>query len=143
MKIRHDKVEIMQFDHVGLLTSDADSAAKTLSLMGYSIGNQLLDPLQKVFVRMAKSFCGKSKIEIIKPTDCNLPLNSLLRRRNDYMYHSCFRVSKTALIKEQLILSGVQITTLSEPKPAILFNQRLVSFHLIEGLGLVEFIECD
>lgn len=129
------------FDHIGLLTKNPDGASKSLSILGFSISDSLFDSNQGAYLRMAQSPDSHTKIEIISPCDDESALNSLLRHRNDYMYHSCFRVQSVKKILNRLRHFNLRVTEMSKPKPAVMFDGDLVSFYVIEGIGLVEFIE--
>ena len=129
------------FHHLGLLTDNPEAATAALSVLGYSAGEPVIDHLQDVTLRMADVGDVTAKIEIITPRSPDGPLSSLLRRRGDYMYHSCFTVKNVEDIKASIVEAGLRFVTLSSSKPAILFDGAQVSFHSIEGVGLVEFIE--
>jgi methylmalonyl-CoA/ethylmalonyl-CoA epimerase len=132
------------FHHIGLLTDDLPFAAKRLERLGYIIGVQIDDPLQKVTLQMCEPLIGGAKIELVSPKKENDGLFSLLRRRGDYMYHICFSAPSFKEAENILRLDGGdRIVLVSEPKPAILFNNLRVAFYLVSGLGLVEILETD
>lgn len=112
-----------------------------LSALGYFVAEPVIDPLQDVVLRMADGGSQTACIEIITPLSLEGPLSNLLKRRGDYMYHSCFGVKSVETATRRLTEVGLRVVTVSTPKPAILFDGAKVSFHSIEGIGLVEFIE--
>ncbi|MEN8217960.1 MAG: amino acid adenylation domain-containing protein [Pseudomonadota bacterium] len=61
-----------------------------------------------------------------------------LLNRSFSLYHVCYEVSDFFLTMEKFIAKGASV--ISEPKPAPLFNNRLVTF-LNTHLGLVELLE--
>lgn len=129
------------FHHLGLLTDNPEAASIALSTLGYFVAEPVVDPLQDVILRMADGGPQTARIEIITPRSLEGPLANLLKRRGDYMYHSCFGVMNVEIVTRKLAEVGLRVVTLSAPKPAILFDNAKVSFHSIEGIGLVEFIE--
>ena len=133
----------IRFHHLGLLTDQPGAAATALTLLGFGVAEPVFDPLQGVELRMAEGHNDFARIEIITPGSGDSALSKLVKRRGDYMYHSCFTVKKVSATLAALADLGLRVVTVSEPKPAVLFGGKLVSFHSVEGLGLVEFIEDD
>ncbi|MFI4962470.1 MAG: SDR family NAD(P)-dependent oxidoreductase, partial [Legionellales bacterium] len=112
------------------------------------VGPVYFDPLQNARVCLLDSADGYC-IELVegdmvrdvlksKPTRYkDLPVDALFEQ-GMVAYHLCFEVSD---IKQALqVFSNHGATLVSEPKPAILFNNRLVAFIQTE-LGLIELLE--
>lgn len=133
----------IEFHHIGLLTGNPAEAKKVLSAFGYNIGDSISDPLQNVNLMMATSGNGGFCVEIIQPHEDNTGLRALVKRKSDYMYHTCYRVSDLEKTLERLRSLDVLVAEVSPPKPAVLFNGEKVSFYLLAGVGLVEFLETD
>lgn len=131
----------IRFHHVGLLTDQPAAAAKALALLGYKVADAVYDPLQDVELRMAEGASPFSTIEVITPVSRDGALAKLVTRRGDYGYHSCYTVANFEATLDALRALGLRVVTVSASKPAILFGGQRVSFHSVEGLGLVEFIE--
>jgi Glyoxalase/Bleomycin resistance protein/Dioxygenase superfamily len=131
----------IRFHHLGLLTDAPDAAASALGLLGYRIAEPVFDPLQDVHLRMAEGPVEGATIELITPASREGSLAKLVTRRGDYMYHSCFVARDVAATLAALAGLGLRVVTVSPAKPAVLFGGKRVSFHSVEGLGLVEFIE--
>lgn len=131
----------LRFHHLGLLTDAPQAAATALGLMGYRIAEPVFDPLQDVHLRMAEGPVEGSTIELITPASREGSLAKLVTRRGDYMYHSCFVARDVPGTLAALEALGLRVVTVSPPKPAVLFGGKPVSFHSVEGLGLVEFID--
>lgn len=131
----------IHFHHLGLLTDQPAAAATALTFLGYRVADPVYDPLQDVDLRMAEGHSEFARVEVITPRSRDGALAKLVSRRGDYMYHSCFTVTDVNATLSSLAGLGLRIITVSAPKPAVLFGGRQVSFHSIEGLGLVEFID--
>lgn len=131
----------IRFHHLGLLTDQPAAAMKALTLLGFRVAEPVHDPLQGVDLMMAEGPGEGARIEVITPSSRDSALARLVTRRGDYMYHSCFTVKDVEATLSSLAGLGLRVTTVSPSKPAVLFGGKRVSFHAVEGLGLVEFIE--
>ena len=131
----------VSFHHLGLLTDEPELAITALVFLGYTVAGPVYDPLQDVDLRMAQGPVESARIEVITPRAELSGLGKLLRRRGDYMYHSCFTVRDLDATLAGMRAVGLRIITVSESKPAVLFDGDRVSFHSVAGLGLIEFIE--
>lgn len=130
-----------RFHHIGLLTKDEGQAALLLQAMGYRMGEAAADPGQNATLRMAHGPEGSPDIEIIVPFPENRGLQQLLKRRDDYMYHLCYTTDDRNGILESVAATGAAVHEISASKPATLFGGKSVSFYVISGLGLIEFLE--
>jgi hypothetical protein len=132
------------FHHLGLLTDELHAAGKRLERLGYRLGEKIEDPLQKATLQMCEPIAGGANIELVCPHSENDGLSRLLKRRGDYMYHICFSASTFQEAESVIRLDNSdRISLVSEPKPAILFNNLRVAFYLVSGLGLVEILELN
>lgn len=131
----------IRFHHLGLLTDQPAAAATALTLLGYRVAEPVYDPLQDVELRMAQGDSEFARIEVITPSSRDSALSKMVKRRGDCMYHSCFTVKDVNATLSSLSDLGLRVITVSAPKPAVLFGGKQVSFHSVEGMGLIEFIE--
>ena len=110
--------------------------------MGYTCGESIVDPLQMVELCMCLSVADDPAIEIVTPNENNTALLSFLKRKGEHMYHVCYTVLSIDDGINQLAVLGIDtVREVVSPKPAILFDNRLVGFYLVEGIGLVELLE--
>jgi methylmalonyl-CoA/ethylmalonyl-CoA epimerase len=58
------------------------------------------------------------------------------------MYHYSYEVDSFEEVEKELKKS-FRVFNVSKPKPAILFDNRLVSFYYIIGVGLIELLLRD
>lgn len=131
----------IRFHHMGLLTGNAEDAARFLQALGYRLGEAVTDPLQEAVLRMAHGRDGSPDIEIISPLPDNAGLRKLLKRRDDYLYHLCFTTSDREKSIAALTAAKEAVMEVSPPKPTVLFEGKTVSFHVVSGLGLIELLE--
>lgn len=129
----------LEFHHFGLAVTKPDKAIPFLKGLNYSIGEHIYDNLQNVNL----VFCTHDlmpDVEIIYRADSAGPLDNLLKKNTEIIYHLCYSCSD---LKSSL--KGIQLEhrfiTISEPKPAILFKNKMVSFYKILGFGMIEIVE--
>lgn len=131
--------DTLRFDHIGIAVTDFEPAIALYSQMGYTCSKPVIDPLQNVDLVMCYSDTMPN-IELVKPLDIHSPINSLLKNNSESLYHTCFGVSDLKRTIET-IKKTHRVICVKHPKPAILFDNKPVSFYYISGIGLVEFIE--
>jgi methylmalonyl-CoA/ethylmalonyl-CoA epimerase len=130
----------LSFHHLGLASRNEEQSANFLAGMGYCIGQRIFDPLQKVHLRLC---CSESMpdVEIVTPTDASGPLDSILKQNEYNLYHTCYVTKDLRYSLEQFKQYGIRLLCVSAPKPAILFDNKLVSFYFAKGFGLIELLE--
>ncbi len=132
----------LSFHHMGLGVKDPAAATSFLSALGYAVEPLIHDPLQNVRLTMAYHPVMPS-VEIICPGTGAGPLDRLLEVHPDgIVYHLCF---VTADLDASLDLMEQErefrVHCISDPKPAVLFDMRKVSFYMLSGFGVIEIIE--
>jgi len=131
----------LRFHHFGLAVADPSRAVVFLQRMGYRCGEAIIDPLQNVVLHWCEMEAAPS-VEVVSPTETKGPLTSVLAEHPTSFYHLCYEADslKTDPI-ELLRATGARLVTVMPPTPAVLFAGRLVSFHLVQGFGLVELLQ--
>jgi len=129
----------LSFHHFGLAVSRPEPAASFLRAIGYEIGEFLFDPLQNVHLTLC-THPVMPTVEIIHPGAGPGPLDRVLSVRDGLIYHLCYTVDNVTDTIEKLERADMLLFEVTPPKPAILFGGKLVSFYVIDGFGLVEFI---
>jgi methylmalonyl-CoA/ethylmalonyl-CoA epimerase len=130
----------LAFDHFGLATRNPDKAVAFLKGLGYRAGETIHDPLQKVNLILCPS-AQMPSVEVIFPADEPGPLAAILADRSESFYHLCYRSRDLAATLAAMKLAGHRVIQVAAPQPAILFNNKRVSFYLVKGFGLIEIIE--
>lgn len=130
------------FHHYGLAVREEGPARKFLEGLGYTVGELITDPLQQVRVSLARA-AGMPTVELVLPTDQPGPITSLLKSRDAIVYHSCYTTRDAGATLAAIAGDGLDLMTVSEAKPAILFHGLNVSFHYVAGFGLIELIHID
>ncbi|MEY2160817.1 MULTISPECIES: VOC family protein [unclassified Rhodanobacter] len=131
----------LQLHHFGLGAKDEAATCKVLRALGYSVAHRVRDELQKADLIWCVR-AGEPPVEVVLPIDDAGPLKAVLAQQGTSFYHLCFEYEgKLEDALSHLRREGTRIVTVREPLPAILFGGRLVSFHIAQGLGLIELIE--
>jgi len=128
------------FDHFGLATRNPDKAVAFLKGLGYRVGKTNHDPLQKVNLIYCLSTRMPS-VEVISPAEEPGPLTAVLGNRSESFYHLCYRSRDLFSALAAMKLAGHRVMQVAAPQPAILFDNKRVSFYLVGGFGLIEIIE--
>ena len=131
--------EILKFHHFGILCEDIDKSKKPFIELNYHFSNSVLDIFQNVELSLGLH-SHQPKIELVKPTQKNKSLCNFYQNNGSGIYHICYEVDfKKTSLKD--IFPNINKKCLSEPKPAILFNNKKVSFFQVSGIGLIELLE--
>ena len=129
----------LDFHHFGLALKNENDSKIFLNGMGYEFGEKIYDKNQNVNLIFCKSK-DKPSVEIILPGIGQSPIDQILKRYDESIYHLCFSSMNLALTLELINKSGLRVVTISKPTPAILFDMKEVSFYHISGFGIVEII---
>src|SRR5688572_5789923 len=130
----------LSFHHFGLAARDPERAAEFIRFAGYECGDRIHDPLQGVDLR----WCTRPDapaVEIVSPVHEDGPLASVLVNQATSFYHLCYEIDvEAASIVTSMRNAGLRVVTVLPPKPALLFDGRNVSFHIVQGFGLIELL---
>jgi methylmalonyl-CoA/ethylmalonyl-CoA epimerase len=131
----------LTFHHMGLAVKDDAVALTWLGALGYAPGERVFDPLQNVKVRLCTAE-GRPTVELVQPGgEGPSPVDQLISRFNEMIYHTCYETADVDATLQAARDLGLKVLTLSPPKPAVLFGGRRVSFHRIQGFGVIELLE--
>tara|TARA_Y100001970_G_C14027714_1_gene746961 strand:+ start:480 stop:899 length:420 start_codon:yes stop_codon:yes gene_type:complete len=131
--------DFLKFHHFGLALKNFSSALFFYKNLGYKCGKEIIDINQNIIA----IFCESKKfpsIELVKSLNNKSPINNYLKKNNEIIYHTCYEVDISSISISELF-SDINYLCVSEPKPAILFNNRNVSFYYIKNIGLIEILE--
>ena len=128
----------LRFHHLGLAVAGPDQAFRFLAALAYRPGAQTFDPLQNVNLAM-RHHASLPDVEVIWPGDGPSPIDQMIKRGN-MIYHMCFETDAADASIAAMEADGLNVFSLGTPKPARLFGGVPVSFHRVDGLGLIEFI---
>lgn len=133
-------IEGLRFHHHGLALADDGDALIFVDRLGYSPGPVVHDRVQDVRLRLCVHE-SLPAIEFVMPGDAPGPVSAMLARNSQLLYHTCYEVGDRAAVLESLETANLRVIEVLKPTPAILFDNRLVSFHTVLGFGLIELLE--
>jgi len=131
--------EIAKFHHFGLAVKDFNNPIKFYKNIGYVCSEPLKDNIQGVEIIMCLSNFFPN-VELVTPIEENSPIKNFLKNNNELIYHICYEVQSLEKVLE-IIKRTNRVICANKPKPAILFNNKFVSFYYIKDVGLIEFLE--
>jgi methylmalonyl-CoA/ethylmalonyl-CoA epimerase len=129
----------LTFHHFGLAVQEPKQAFAFLKALGYEEGASMFDPLQGVNLAMC-SHPEMPAVEVIWPGADPSPIDGLLKRKDSMLYHLCYTTDNPSLSLTTMTEAGLAVLPTTEPRAAILFGGREVSFYFIAGFGLIELI---
>jgi methylmalonyl-CoA/ethylmalonyl-CoA epimerase len=129
----------IKFHHYGLALKTFKDAIRFHENLGYSCGKEVFDELQNVMLLLCTSNTFPT-VELVKPVDETSPISNYLNKNNEMIYHICYEID-TIKISINEFFAQNRFICMSKPKPAILFNNRLVSFYYLNNVGLIEILE--
>ena len=127
----------MTIHHLGYLVKRAEESERVFFDMGFQKETDwICDPERKISVK----FLNKDgyRVELIQPMGTDSPYYSLLGRFRNMVYHICYETENYEEADRWLRQNGFVCT--EEPKPAIAFNNREVSFYAHPHMGMVELL---
>jgi hypothetical protein len=130
----------LDFHHLGLAVANPEAARQMLGALGYELSSPLHDPLQNVNLQMCEH-ASMPDIELIWPESGKAsPIDNMLKKRDGLVYHICYIANDASGALAAIEKMGLRVLPLGEPKPAVLFNGKLVSFYHVHGVGMIEII---
>lgn len=127
----------LKIHHVGYLTSDLDSSAKSYNLLGYVKTDVFNDDIQKTKI----CFLSKKNdlmIELVEPYEENKTMKRLLNKIGNSPYHICYETNNIYEAYDQLKINDW--IPLFEPVKAIAFNNRLICYFYCREIGYIELV---
>lgn len=130
----------LTFHHLGLAVAAPSGAIRFLSGLNYTIGDETIDELQNVRLRLCTSD-DMPAMELIYPLETPGPLDNMLKNAKEMIYHNCYETESISDSVNAIKNHGLRVITISDQKPAILFGNRPVAFYYVPGFGLIELLQ--
>ncbi len=130
-----------RFNHFGLAVRDLASAYRFYQALGYKCSDPVVDTAQEVEIVMCRSELLPD-VELLKPLHEKSPVSRSLKRSDAVIYHICLEVRNLEDFLKSLQACH-RVVCVKPRTPAVLFDQRLVSFYYVKGVGLFEFLESE
>ena len=132
-------MSLLFFHHNGLAVASPEPAFTFLKLQGYVAGRALFDPAQGVNLAMWHHD-SEPDFEVIWPGDIPSPIDAIVKRYGPLVYHCCYETTSRDAAISAMEEAGLCVIDVVEGRPAPLFGGREVSFHIIDGVGLIELL---
>jgi len=129
----------LHFHHFGLAVRDPADASIYLDGLGYRKAAEHFEPTQGVHVALFEHEAMPA-VEALWPGLDPSPIDRLLKGRDALIYHLCYRSDSPAASLKSMEAAGLRVLPVLEPRPAILFGGRPVSFHNVVSVGLIELV---
>jgi len=127
----------VEFHHLGVACTDLDAEEAAFAPLGYERErDDFTDPLQGIQGRFLVG--GGPRLELLVALPGSNVLASWLARGTK-VYHQAYQVPN--LGESTALLHARRARTVSEPKPAVAFDGRQVTFLVLPNLLLIELIE--
>lgn len=136
------KMPEVRFDHVGVATWEMD-----IGLMRLKADCNIDSPKRRVKdstmdVELASFDVGiTSQIELVAPLSKKAPCVGFLDRLGEGPYHCCWQTTSIEKVLEILNQRAINYTMIERYGQSALFPETPILFLLVQGIGLVEFIE--
>lgn len=96
-----------QLHHVGYVVRDLESAAATYALLGFTNGERLEIPEQKIIAMTFQA--GTGWLELIQPTDPDGPIAAYMAKKGEGVHHVALEVDDIVATIAELKAAGVQM----------------------------------
>jgi methylmalonyl-CoA/ethylmalonyl-CoA epimerase len=127
---------MMEIHHIGYAVSDIESAIEQMCVLGYAVGEIVVDNNRSV--RIAFAHQGTYCVELISPNADDSPVSKILQKNGPTPYHICYLVDD--MEESLLFLKSQKWVVIVSPAAAIAFNGRNVAFLYHRSLGLIELL---
>jgi len=134
-------LENLEFHHIGIAVSDFRQVLTYYKSLGYKEFNKaaIRDELQMVDL-MLLTHNTHPDIELVKPFNDQSPIKNYLKNNDVFIYHFCYEIDSFNDVVDDL-KEKFRVFSVSAPKPAVLFNNRLVAFYYVHNIGLIELLK--
>ena len=130
---------LKKFHHYGLAIESFEVTSHFLKALDYELGQSVYDDNQKIFCSL-NTHKTLPPIELLWAGTDKSPIDNILKNKGSSIYHLCYEVEDLDKLLEEFKARNIRFLCLSQPKPAILFNNRKVCFYHIHGFGIVEYL---
>lgn len=126
----------MEIHHIGYAVSDMQSSIEQMHLLGYTVGDVIVDDNRSVYIAFAHH--GAYCIELISPMTNASPVSKILQKNGPTPYHVCYVVDD--MEQSIALLQSHKWVVIVPPAAAIAFNWQPVAFLYNRYLGLIELL---
>jgi methylmalonyl-CoA/ethylmalonyl-CoA epimerase len=128
---------MVSLHHTGFIVDNIDEYEKKLFYQEKI--NDIVDPLQNARLALYENFAGSNVyIELIQPLNEQAFTMNALKKNGNHFNHFCYSVDSIEEMKE--VTAGARLVAITEPMPAVLFDNKKVAFYYGRNKQVVEFL---
>jgi methylmalonyl-CoA/ethylmalonyl-CoA epimerase len=131
-------LDFLKFHHIGFATDNLDEAKSFFVKLGYSPGEYVFVPSQKVTVCFMNK-TGQPQIELIASAGENSPVESILKKSGPGPYHICFSAPDINIAMRSL--KNEKFIILNKPVLSNAIDDNNIIFAYKKSYGLIEIVE--
>lgn len=125
----------MKLHHTGFIVDNIGKFESNL-IFQQKVGD-VTDPVQKSRLCLYRNF-GDSFIELIEPLNQDAFTYNFLAKNGAGFHHFCYEIDSSDEVDQ--LVSARKLILVKGPIPALLFNNRMVSFYYTRNKQIVEFL---
>ena len=125
----------MKLHHSGFIVKNIDEYQSKMIFEEKLI--DLIDPIQNARLCLYSNYTD-AFIELIQPLNENAFTWKSLQKFGNHFEHFCYLVSSKE--EMEMIVTQFRLIRIKEPLPAIIFDNKLVSFYYNHNKQIVEFL---
>ncbi len=127
-----------KLDHIGYLTGDLASTAKSFEILGYTACDVIYnDETQQTRICFLYKE-GEPNIELVEPYEDNKTMQKMLTKRGVTPYHLCYEVDDIDAEYDKMIAKDW--TPLFKPVAAVAFGNRKICYFFNGEIGFIELV---
>lgn len=136
------KMPEVRFDHVGVAAWEMDIGLIRLKAACNIVSAKRRVKDSAMNVELASFDTGiANQIELVAPLSKKAPCVGFLERLGEGPYHCCWQTTSLEKVLEALNQRAINYTIIESYGQSALFPETPILFLLVQGIGLVEFIE--
>ena len=129
----------MRLHHVGVVVSNIEEKRAAYTLLGYTERTGVIhDPLQTAYVQFLRLPGSDFYLELVAPDGPDSKLTKATGRKQP-LNHLCYAVTDVPRTCQLLLQNDWSL--LSDPKPAVAFEGRLIAWVSSPDLMITELVE--
>lgn len=125
----------MRLHHAGFIVNNLEAFEKNLLFEEKQI--QVFDPVQQANLALYKNY-SDSYIELIQPLNEKSFTWNALQKSGNHFHHFCYEVGTPEELHS--IVSDLKLIEILKPVPALLFDNKMVTFYYSRNKQIVEFL---
>lgn len=130
--------DAVAFHHLGIATKHQDKTFAFLAALGYERKVCGWEERQRVNIAIFEHH-SMPAVEVIWGADDDSPVKNIVGKNDSSLYHLCYMVQDYGEALAFFANLG-RVMTVCEPVPSMLMDAHNVSFHYVQGVGLIEIL---